>query len=203
MSVLLASGIRYVRDGRAILDDVSLWAPPGAVTAVIGPSGSGKSSLLAILAGLEQPDAGTVTNPFEASRTALILQAYGLVSLLTASENVEMALQADAGLSRRRIRRRAAAALAEVGLEPVADHLTEALSGGQQQRVAIARALVVAPRLLIADEFTAELDPVSRGRVDGMVRGLARGGATVVIATHDPAIAAAADHVLDLGAPSA
>ncbi len=199
-SVLRARDIRYVRDGRAILDGVSFDAAPGTVTAIVGPSGSGKSSLLAIVAGLESPDGGSVENPFGADRTALVLQAYGLVSLLTAAENVEMALQASPGLSRRRIRRRAAAALDSVGLAPVADHLTEALSGGQQQRVAIARALVVNPRLLLADEFTAELDPSSRERIDGMVRGLARDGATVIVATHDPLIAAAADHVVDLRA---
>jgi putative ABC transport system ATP-binding protein len=197
---LVAEGIRYERAGRLILDDVSVHARAGAVTGIVGPSGSGKSSLLAILAGLEEPDAGTVTRPGSADELGLVLQAYGLASLLTAAENVEVPLQTGrhGNLSPVEIRARAARALEQVGLTPVADHLTEELSGGQQQRVAIARALVVEPRILIADEFTAELDAASRQHAVDLVFAFAHSGGTVVIATHDPAIVAKCDHVVHL-----
>jgi len=118
----------------------------------------------------------------------LVLQGYGLVSVLTAAENVEVALQG-LGLSRDEVRDRAAAALAEVGLEPVGDHLVEQLSGGQQQRVAVARALAMDPAVLLADELTAELDAHSRTRVLALVLGAARRGTLVVLATHDPEVA--------------
>lgn len=196
---LVASEISYQRDGRSILDRVSVTALPGTVTAIIGPSGSGKSTLLAILAALDEPDSGTVSSPFVADETAVILQAYGLVSLLTAAENVEIALQSDARCGRREIRNRAADALDSVGLATVANHLTETLSGGQQQRVAIARALVTRPRLLIADEFSAELDRGTRDCVNELIQLVARGGGTVIVATHDADLAVTADQTLDLG----
>jgi putative ABC transport system ATP-binding protein len=193
---LVATGVSYARDGRQILAEVNVAAYPGEPLAVTGPSGSGKSTLLALLAGLEPPDAGTVTvdgRPVGRGVPdgfGLVLQGYGLVSVLTAAENVEVALQGR-GLSRDEVRDRAAAALAEVGLEGVADHLVEQLSGGQQQRVAVARALVVDPAVLLADEFTAELDADSRTRILALVLGVARRGALVVVATHDPEVAQA------------
>jgi putative ABC transport system ATP-binding protein len=197
---LVATGISFARGGRVILDNVSVRARPGQVTGLVGPSGSGKSSLLAVLAGLEQPDAGTVDRPGTIADIGLVLQAYGLASLLTAAENVEMPLQtARAGALRpSEVRARAAAALAMVDLTAVADHLTEELSGGQQQRVAIARALVTRPLILFADEFTSELDHVSREHAIDLVFGLAQTGSTVVIATHDPAIVARCDRVVHL-----
>jgi putative ABC transport system ATP-binding protein len=146
----------------------------GCVTqlAVTGPSGSGKSSLLALLDGLEPPDSGTVSRT--GAQTAgtvpdgygLVMQGYGLVGVLSAAENVEVVLQGQ-GLDRNDILDRAEDVLAALGLEEVADHLVEQLSGGQQQRVAIARALVVEPTVLLADELTAELDHVSRGTGTG------------------------------------
>ncbi|HEY5032781.1 MAG TPA: ATP-binding cassette domain-containing protein [Actinomycetes bacterium] len=189
-----ASGLGFARSGRQILDDVSLEAYAGEALAVTGPSGSGKSSLLAILAGLERADQGEVLvddQPMAGGVPrgyALVLQGYGLVSVLTAAENVEVVLQG-LGLSRRELRDRAGAVLEAVGLDDVADHLVEQLSGGQQQRVAVARALVVEPAVLVADEFTAELDADSRGHVLNLVLGVARRGGLVVIATHDPAVA--------------
>jgi ABC-type lipoprotein export system ATPase subunit len=197
---LVADGIRYERAGRLILDDVHVYASPGAVTGIVGPSGSGKSSLLAILAGLEQPDAGTVHRPVPDDQLGLVLQAYGLASLLTAAENVEMPLQAGrlGPLLPTEIRERAARSLDVLGLTPVADHLVEELSGGQQQRVAIARAIVTEPRILFADEFTSELDRASREHAVELVFDVARAGGTVVIATHDPAIVAKCDHVVHL-----
>ncbi len=114
---------------------------------------------------------------------------------------MEIALQHErrgARLSRRDVARRAGAALDAVGLSTVADHLVEELSGGQQQRVAIARALAVRPAIVLADEFTAELDDLTRLHALQVVLGVAAQGGIVVIATHDLQIAAACDHVLHL-----
>jgi ABC-type lipoprotein export system ATPase subunit len=197
---LVARALHYRRAGRTILDDVTVSAQPGRVLGVVGPSGSGKSTLLALLAGLDAPDAGIAELPANA-RVGLVLQSYGLVNLLTAAENVEIALQPGAGRAgsnRRVIRDRAAAALAAVGLTPVRDHLLEELSGGQQQRVAIARALVVSPNVLIADEFAAELDHEAKQQAIGLIAGVARLGGIVVAATHDPDVVAHCDDVVRL-----
>jgi len=194
--VITADGVGMVRAGRTILAGVGLQVAAGESVAVVGPSGSGKSSLIALLAGLERPDAGTITR--SPARTGLILQGYGLVSVLTAAENVETPLQAGAlgRLTPAEVRRRAGGALESVGLDPVADHLVEELSGGQQQRVAVARALAVEPQVLLADELTAELDHDWRQRVVDLVLGVARAGGTVVMATHDPQIATRCDRTI-------
>jgi putative ABC transport system ATP-binding protein len=192
--VLQADQVTYVREHTTILDGVSVQVFAGEVLAVMGPSGSGKSSLLALLAGLEIPDSGTVRNghgPLTGvpATYGIVLQGYGLVNLLTAAENVEVALQAR-HLPASFVRSRAAEVLARVGLEHVADHLVEELSGGQQQRVAIARALATDPGVLIADEITAELDSATKNVIADLVLDRARHGLAVVLATHDPALAA-------------
>jgi heme ABC exporter ATP-binding subunit CcmA len=203
---LIAEQLGYHRAGRDILDQVSLRVAPGELLAVTGPSGSGKSSLLAILAGLERPDRGWVRfagERIDASTGALpegfglVLQGYGLVSLLTAAENVGIVLQTR-GIVGGELSERVEQALEQVGLTSAGDQLIEELSGGQQQRVAIARALVVRPRVLLADELTAELDAESRGRVMRLVSELASGGAAVVLATHDPDTAARCDRQIRL-----
>jgi heme ABC exporter ATP-binding subunit CcmA len=200
---LVARDLAYVRGGRQILADVSLTAWAGEVLAVTGPSGSGKSSLLALLAGLDHPDSGQVLVDGQPLGSGvpdgfgLVLQGYGLVSVLTAAENVEVVLQGR-GLARAEVRDRAEAALAAVGLADVEDHLVEQLSGGQQQRVAVARALVMEPTVLLADEFTAELDHESSHRILALVLAVAQRGGLVVIATHDRAVAEACDHELRL-----
>ena len=198
-----ATDVRYVRAGRTILDDVSISAYPYEVLAITGPSGSGKSSLLALLAGLESPDGGSITRAREYRGEGvppgygLVLQGYGLVSVLTAAENVEVVLQGQR-VERNELRDRAEDVLAAVGLAEVTDHLVEQLSGGQQQRVAIARALVIEPVVLLADELTAELDHGSRQRVLDRVFALAERGSTVVLCTHDPELAAACHRQLQL-----
>ena len=173
--------------------------------AVTGPSGSGKTSLLAIISGLAAPAGGEVyldgtrltgfAGP--SAGVALVLQGYGLVSLLTAAENIEVALRA-AGRPARAAQAAARAALEQVGVGDHAGQIVEELSGGQQQRVAIARALALRPRLLIADEPTAELDPAARAIVLAQVFDVATAGGSLVVATHDPEIAERCDRTLDL-----
>lgn len=195
--VLEAVDVHYRRGGRVLLDGASLAVERGETLAVLGPSGSGKSSLLAVLGGLEPPDDGrvrlggedlTVGDVGQRHRLGLVLQGYGLLSLLTAAENVEVALQA------RRVtgsvaREAAFEALSSLRVAEVADKLLEQLSGGQQQRVAVARALVTKPDAILADEPTAELDADAQDVVIGSLLAAADAGAAVVIATHDPDIA--------------
>lgn len=201
---LSARGITVTRGGRRILADVDFDAAGGEVVGVVGPSGSGKSSLLAVLGGLEPADAGTVTVDGRrvdgpVSGAGIVLQSYALVGLLTAAENVEVALQsATPSPHPDDIRRRAAAALAEVDLTGTGDRLVEELSGGQQQRVALARALVIRPRLILADEITAELDGAAARSVLTLMRDAADRGVTVVLATHDAEVAAECDRVVSL-----
>lgn len=205
--MLKARGLRYVRDGQLILSDIDVTAEPGQSLAVTGPSGSGKSSLLALISGLTAPTAGEVyidgalltgfARP--ADGVAVVLQGYGLVSLLTPAENIEVALRA-AGRPARDSPAAARAALAQLGLESHADQLVEELSGGQQQRVAVARALALKPRLLIADEPTAELDPASRAVVLARIFDVVADGGSLVVATHDPEVAERCDRALDLRA---
>lgn len=208
MSTVLAGiDLRYSVADRTILDGISLEATAGRVLAVRGPSGSGKSSLLALLGGLVAPSAGTVTldaTPVTPDsdvslrrRFGLVLQGYGLVAALTAHENVAVVLQA-AGMPRPEVRSRVEAALERVGLASVADHLIDDLSGGQQQRVAVARALVTTADVFLADEPTAQLDAENRGLIVSLLTQRARAGAVVVIASHDPDVVDACDHVLDL-----
>ena len=199
--MLEARGLRYVRDGQLILAGLDVMVEPGESLAVTGPSGSGKTSLLAILSGLAAPTAGEVfidgtrltgfAGP--ARGAAVVLQGYGLVALLTAAENIEVALRA---LGRPPTAARAA--LADVGLDGHAGQLVEELSGGQQQRVAVARALALQPRLLIVDEPTAELDPASRAVVLARIFEVTAHGGALVMATHDPEVAERCDRILDL-----
>jgi putative ABC transport system ATP-binding protein len=204
VSLLRAEDLRIERGGRVLFDGVSLSVEPGDRVAVIGPSGSGKTSLLSVLAGIAAPTAGTVQrggDPVTAgtppARTAAVLQGYGLVSLLTVAENVEVVLRA-VGLPARQAMADASATLAELGLREHEDHLVQELSGGQQQRVAVARALAAHPELLIADEPTAEQDPVTRELVLARLFGVAADGGALALATHDPEIAERCDHVLNL-----
>ena len=163
--MLKAVGLRYERGGQVILDGVDVTVAAGESLAVTGPSGSGKTSLLALVSGLTPPAAGEVwidgqrLTGFASPElgVAVVLQGYGLVSLLTAAENVAIALRAS-GRPARTADAIARAALADLGLEAHADQLTEELSGGQQQRTAIARALGKGADLVLLDEPLANLD---------------------------------------------
>ncbi len=193
-------GIVVVRGGRRIVDEVDVDVVPRRILAVTGPSGSGKSTLLAVLAGLVAADAGTIDPADPADRAALsgvVFQSYGLLPVLTAAENVELPLQLR-GLDRDEVRELAEIALARAGLPDIPDRLAEELSGGQRQRVAVARALAVSPALLVADEPTAELDADTAALVLHALRAEANSGAAVVLATHDPEVAALCDEQLHL-----
>jgi putative ABC transport system ATP-binding protein len=201
--LLAVESLRYVRGRQTILHDVSVTVGEGERVAVVGPSGSGKTSLLTLLAGLVRPDGGQVLLdgvPIEQTdpgtrQVAIVLQGYGLISLLTSAENVEIAVRA-AGRTAKDARESAARVLDELGLTPYADNLVEELSGGQQQRVAVARALALRPRVLLADEPTAEQDPGHRAIV--MDRLMHAEGSTVVLATHDLQIAAGCDRMIEV-----
>jgi putative ABC transport system ATP-binding protein len=199
-----ALGVRVEVEGRELFAPIDLSAEAGERVAVVGPSGSGKSSLLAVLAGLAVPAAGSVRLDGTAVAgsvprgVGVVLQGYGLVSLLTAAENVAVGLRLS-GLRPGDADDHTTTALGEFGLAEYAAHLVQELSGGQQQRVAVARAVAVATRLLIADEPTAEQDATNRRIVLDRILAVADQGAAVVIATHDPAVAERCDRVVQIG----
>ena len=203
---------RYSGDGAPALDVVSLQVTGGEAVAVMGPSGSGKSTLLNLIAGLDRPTAGTVTVAgqrvdrmsetglarFRRAEVGMIFQFFNLLDDLTVADNVLLPAQL-AGLSRRRARQRAGELLASLRIEKLADAYPERLSGGQRQRVAIARALVNSPAVLLADEPTGALDTASGQEIGGLLAGLNASGQTLVLVTHNPALAAAyAGRVIEL-----
>lgn len=183
---------------------------PGGFVALSGPSGCGKSTLLHLLAALDRPSSGTILiggrdltkrhdrNRYRRLEVGLVFQLHNLVPRLSARENVELAMF---GTHRRPHARReqASALLAALDLEAVADRSPPRLSGGERQRVAIARALANDPKILLADEPTGNLDPASVEVVLGVFDEARRArGTTVVMVTHDPLVAARADHVIQL-----
>ena len=191
-----------------ILDRVTLSILPGDSVGILGPSGSGKSSMLMIMAGLERASSGRVVVAGQdyagKSESALarlrgktigiVFQAFHLVPTMTALENVALPLEL-AGA--RDAMHRAAAALADVGLSSRATHLPAELSGGEQQRVAIARAVVVEPAILLADEPTGNLDAKTGADIVDLLFDLrARRGMTLVLITHDASLASRCDRSL-------
>ncbi|WP_429092486.1 ABC transporter ATP-binding protein [Aeromonas veronii] len=184
----------------AALDRVSLRVAEGEYLAVMGPSGSGKSTLLNVLGLLDGPDEGrywlggedtaTLSEPALAQlrghRIGFVFQSFHLISRLTARENVELPLML-CGIAPVERHRRSQQLLGELGLENRAGHRPAELSGGQRQRVAIARAMAMAPRLILADEPTGNLDSRSGEEVITLLEGLNREqGITLVVVTHDP-----------------
>jgi len=196
---------------RATFSDASLQVDRGTFTAVAGRSGSGKTTLLQVAAGLLAPTGGTVhwqgrdvatlsdteISEFRRNHLGIIFQDAGLVSTLTAAENVALS-----SYGSRRLRRTAAARahglLDRVGLGQRATHLPRQLSGGERQRVAIARALFGEPDLLLVDEPTASLDRPRADEVIQILVNLSQEGAGVLVASHDPAVLAPATLVLPL-----
>jgi putative ABC transport system ATP-binding protein len=193
--------------GEPVLRDVAVEARPGEVLAVTGTSGAGKTTLLNAMAGLLPPAAGQVLvdggpvgdrDRAVSLGVVLIPQDNGLAAILTAAENIIVAMIAT-GASTAEARRGTAGSLEKLGLSGHGDQLIEELSGGQQQRVAIARGLALHGTVLLADEITSELDAANRQRVMELLRAEADRGAAVVFATHDPEAAAACDRELHLG----
>lgn len=194
---------------RTLLDDVDLEFKAGELTALSGPSGSGKTTLLSIAGGLVEATSGTASYAGESMwrgtgdprpEVSFVLQVYGLVPILSARENVSVALRAR-GVKPADADERAEAALARFHIADLGDRQVEELSGGQMQRVALARGLCVDAQVLLADEPTSELDEGNRGLVLAELRKEADRGAVVVVATHDPAVVDACDrhYVLDEG----
>lgn len=191
------------------LRDVSLEIYPGEMVAIMGASGSGKSTTLQIIGTLDRPTQGRYflddESVFEKDEVQLaelrnrkigfVFQQFNLLPRDTALENVELPLTY-AGVKRSLRRERAKKALARVGLADRAEHLPKQLSGGQQQRVAIARAVVTDPLLLLADEPTGALDSASTKQVMELFCELHKQGMTVVLVTHDPSIAEYASRVV-------
>lgn len=208
MSTLQLSDITYVVS-RTLLDGVDLEFKSGEMVALSGPSGSGKTTLLSIAGGLVEPTSGTASYDGQPmwrgtgdprAEVAFVLQVYGLVPILSARENVSVALRAR-GVKPVEADELAEAALARFHIADLGDRQVEELSGGQMQRVACARAMVVGASVLLADEPTSELDEGNRGLVLAELRKEADRGAVVVVATHDPAVVDACDrhYVLDEG----
>lgn len=193
------------------VNNVSLLIPEGQFVAITGRSGSGKSTLLYQLGLLDQPTSGTiiidgvtVTDIPESDQARLrlhtlgyIFQDYAILPSLTALENVMIPLLMQ-GLSELDAKQRAAVALARVGLADRMNNLPSQLSGGQQQRVSIARAIGHDPKIIFADEPTANLDSeTSKTILDTFVE-LNKAGQTIVMVTHEPEYAALADRVIEL-----
>jgi ABC-type lipoprotein export system ATPase subunit len=203
----------YQRNGADVhaLRGVALEAAPASLTALFGKSGSGKTSLLNCIGTLDQPDRGrievfgtavTELSPEHAARwrrqnLGFMYQAHALLPWLTARQNVEVPLRLN-GEARRERRPKASAALEMVGLGEWSAHYPDELSGGQQQRVAIARATVAEPEVLLVDEPTAALDQATGAEVLALLRRLADGGTTVLVATHDESAKGFADQVIEL-----
>jgi polar amino acid transport system ATP-binding protein len=208
---------------KLVLDGIDLSVAEHEVVALIGPSGCGKSTLLRCIDLLEHIDGGSIwldgevvtgggVNANEVrKRIGIVFQSFNLFPHMTVLNNVTLAPRRVHGLPRRAAEEQAAEALGRLGLSEKLHDYPDRLSGGQQQRAAIARALVTGPELLLLDEITSALDPELVGEVLAVIRDLAEGGMTMVLATHEMGFARDVAHrvaflhegrVLEEGAPA-
>ncbi|HEY6148523.1 MAG TPA: ATP-binding cassette domain-containing protein [Thermoanaerobaculia bacterium] len=214
--LLRIESLSLARAGRAVLDGVDLTVAEGEMCALMGLSGSGKTTILRACVALEPFDAGRIAlRGFELAPgrvpaegalkplrrlAGMVFQAHALFEHLTAAENVALAPVHAHGVSPESARARASALLESLGVGARAAALPRELSGGEAQRVAIARALAVDPPLLLMDEPTAALDPARRGSLAQTLRVLAGEGRGLLFTTHDPEFARSADRVVVLAA---
>ena len=209
--------VRKLRGGVTALADVDLEVREGQVTAIVGPSGGGKSTLLRCLNALEPFDSGEIRiaghvlspgGPLRAGElvglrrdVGMVFQQFNLFPHLSVLENVMLAPRVVLGQPRTDAADRAMALLARVGMRGFESARPATLSGGQQQRVAIARALAMDPRVMLFDEPTSALDPAMSREVVEVIVELARSGQTMVVVSHDHTlVASAASHVVELEA---
>ena len=193
-----------------ILKDIDINIGAGEAVGLVGPSGSGKSTLLMVMAGLERPDTGTVTVAgedlgaldedalarFRGRQVGIVFQSFHLIPTMTALENVAVPLEL-AGIVDAQARAREE--LAAMGLANRSAHYPAQLSGGEQQRVAVARALAPNPAILVADEPTGNLDEdTGKQIIELLFAGHAKRGSTLVLVTHDPALAVRCDRAVRL-----
>ncbi len=196
-----------------VLKNVNLTVEEGEYLAIMGPSGSGKTTLMNIIGCLDVPTSGSYEldgrdlkdlsddelADIRNQKLGFVFQNFHLLPKMTALDNVALPLLYG-GVGQKERRERAAEALKSVGLEERMDFLPNQLSGGQCQRVAIARAMVGKPKLLLADEPTGALDTKAGNQIMEIFRALSNEGMTILMITHEPAIAACADkiyHILD------
>ena len=194
------------------LDGVSLTVSPGEFVCISGRSGSGKSTMLNMLAGLEKPTSGEIVildkhieNMSESARIrfrrqyiGFVFQSYNLMPQYTAVENVELPLMLR-GVGRRERRRQALAVMEQVGIVAHAEHKPSELTGGQQQRVGIARALITKPPIVFADELTGNLDTKTSAEIMDLLTGLFRSsGTTFMLVSHDPDMSQYTDRTIHL-----
>jgi tungstate transport system ATP-binding protein len=185
---LVLERVSFEAGGQRLIDDLSLTLDAAARTVVLGPNGAGKSLLLRLCHGLIRPTAGRIRwacdDPARLRRQQAFVFQRPVLLRRSAVANVAYAL-AVAGVPYAERRRRAVAALEQVGLAPLADRPARVLSGGEQQRLALARAWALAPKVLFLDEPTANLDPAATRAIEAVIAAMAEAGVKIVMTTHD------------------
>ena len=209
MSVLKLENISFTYDKKTIFKNLNLQFEKGKVYAIVGKSGTGKTTLLSVLSGLAAPTSGNVyykgqdvekmnKYDFRSKYVGVVFQSFNLLTKFTAFENVSLSMDI-ANFNVNDKKQYVYDLLESVGLDSEqANSRILKLSGGQQQRVAIARALSYQPEVILADEPTGNLDGETEAEIIKILRDLANQGKCVIIVTHTPAVAKAADHIYDL-----
>ena len=209
MSVLKLENISFTYDKKPIFKNLNLQFEKGKVYAIVGKSGTGKTTLLSVLSGLAAPTSGNVyykgqdvekmnKYDFRSKYVGVVFQSFNLLTKFTAFENVSLSMDI-ANFNVNDKKQYVYDLLESVGLDSEqANSRILKLSGGQQQRVAIARALSYQPEVILADEPTGNLDGETEAEIIKILRDLANQGKCVIIVTHTPAVAKVADHIYDL-----